>query len=402
MLCQMAPSSASEPRRPLPFAADGEPAGPPPGLLSRFLSTLGREAEALAATLWVETDGGLCLVAAEPPGLPLTEVAPHPGVEAEQAIREEAVRSVEVDPSDEGPPLLQDRIGAARIVVLPVPSGPRSVPAAICLYRAAPTDPPADRLFAWHRWARLVADLLPPGGEVPRLPPSSGPAEVPVGLAELSGGLARRVTERLAAVRPALRQAGRLIDPEVPARRFLDYALEGLDRAEDLLDRLAVYAGTRSLRIALFDPTALAGEVVRRLEDERPPQVRLTALVVPGSPRVVGDRELVGTALDELVRNALTAAPGGTEVTLRVEPEEEGIRFEVTDDGMGMEREVLRRATEPFFSTRRPDRHPGLGLAFVHGVARSHEGRLVLSSGPGKGTVARLWLPPRPGDREAG
>jgi signal transduction histidine kinase len=400
MLSSMGTSSASDPRHPSPVSSAGAAGGPSFDLLARLLATLGREAEALAATLWIETDGGLCLIAAEPAGLPLTEVAPHPGSEAEQAIREGAVRSVEVTPSQEGPPLLQDRIGAARIVVLPVPLGSGPVPAAVCLYRAAAEDPPVERLFAWHRWARLVSDLLPTGQGLPPLRPAMGPAQAPPGLEELSGGLARRVAERLAAVRPALRQAGLLLDPEVPAQRFLHYALEGLDRADDLLDRLAVYAGMRSIRLTLFDPTALAGETVRRLEDERPPQIRLTALVVPGTPRIAGDRELVSAAVDELVRNALVAAPGGTEVTLRVDPEEDGIRFEVRDEGVGMEREVLRRATEPFFSTRRPDRHAGLGLAFVHGVARAHDGRLVLSSGPGTGTTARLWLPPRPGERE--
>jgi signal transduction histidine kinase len=286
-------------------------------------------------------------------------------------------------------------------VVLPVPSGSDPVPAAVCLYKAGTMDPPVDRLFAWHRWSRLAADLLPVGRDLEPLRPIPVSAPPPPGLEELSGGLARRVAERLAAVRPALRQAGLLLSPEEPARRFLQYALEGLDRADDLLDHLAVYAGTRQLRVSLFDPTALAGELLRRMEEERPAQVRFTALVVPGLPRIAGDRELVTAAVDELVRNALVAAPGGTEVVVRVNPEEDGIQFEVRDEGAGMDQDVLRRATEPFFTTRRPDRHAGLGLAFVHGVARAHDGRLTLSSGPGAGTTARLWLPPRPGERDA-
>lgn len=65
----------------------------------------------------------------------------------------------------------------------------------------------------------------------------------------------------------------------------------------------------------------------------------------------------------------------------------------VTDTGVGMAPEVLARATEPFFTTRRGRGGSGLGLASVADFVRRAGGRLVLESEVGRGTTATLWLP---------
>ena len=56
-----------------------------------------------------------------------------------------------------------------------------------------------------------------------------------------------------------------------------------------------------------------------------------------------------------------------------------------------MSREVLRRAREPFFTTRR-GRRRGLGLSIAAGILRRHGGEVSLSSAPGQGTTVRLNL----------
>ena len=65
--------------------------------------------------------------------------------------------------------------------------------------------------------------------------------------------------------------------------------------------------------------------------------------------------------------------------------------LEITDDGKGMELDVLSRAFEPFFTTKHG--HRGLGLALVYGIVTNHGGSLALSSQPGQGTSVRMYLP---------
>jgi nitrogen-specific signal transduction histidine kinase len=65
---------------------------------------------------------------------------------------------------------------------------------------------------------------------------------------------------------------------------------------------------------------------------------------------------------------------------------------EITDNGGGIEAEVLPRIFEPFFTTKRGG-HRGLGLAWVYGIVTNHGGGVAVSSQAGSGTSVRIYLP---------
>jgi CheY-like chemotaxis protein len=69
------------------------------------------------------------------------------------------------------------------------------------------------------------------------------------------------------------------------------------------------------------------------------------------------------------------------------------VAITVRDTGTGMDPETLKRAIEPFFSTKELGKGTGLGLSMVHGLAVQLKGALRLSSAPDIGTAAELWLP---------
>jgi nitrogen-specific signal transduction histidine kinase len=66
---------------------------------------------------------------------------------------------------------------------------------------------------------------------------------------------------------------------------------------------------------------------------------------------------------------------------------------EISDNGCGIEPEVLPRVFEPFFTTKRGASHRGLGLAWVYGIVTNHGGGVAISSKPGAGTSVRVYLP---------
>ena len=66
---------------------------------------------------------------------------------------------------------------------------------------------------------------------------------------------------------------------------------------------------------------------------------------------------------------------------------------EITDDGSGIEADVLPRIFEPFFTTKRGSKHRGLGLAWVYGIVTNHGGGVAVSSQQGAGTSVRVYLP---------
>src|SRR5206468_2830987 len=101
--------------------------------------------------------------------------------------------------------------------------------------------------------------------------------------------------------------------------------------------------------------------------------------------------------------NARDAMPEGGIITIGAREEigqaQEGLVHDqyvclwVCDTGIGMDEETLKRAGEPFFTTKGLGKGTGLGLSMVHGLAGQLQGRLVLKSRLGEGTTAEIWLP---------
>ena len=91
-----------------------------------------------------------------------------------------------------------------------------------------------------------------------------------------------------------------------------------------------------------------------------------------------------GTIPGEIVRRRFATAA-----------EESYLVISVSDTGVGMDEETKSRIFEPFFTTKGLDKGTGLGLAVVHGVAKSHNGFIDVNSKPGQGSTFRLFLPAR-------
>jgi len=93
-----------------------------------------------------------------------------------------------------------------------------------------------------------------------------------------------------------------------------------------------------------------------------------------------------------VVSNALDAMPQGGELRFQSQAENNWVRLEVVDTGIGMSAEILRRCFEPFFTTK--GKHgTGMGLALAYGTARRHGGSIAIESEPAKGTRVVLSLP---------
>lgn len=92
--------------------------------------------------------------------------------------------------------------------------------------------------------------------------------------------------------------------------------------------------------------------------------------------------------------NASEAVAQNGEVLVRtLNPDDEHIRIEITDNGVGIAEEDIPHIFEPFFSTKEHASGIGLGLAIVHGIVQSHKGKTDVRSDRGKETTISITLP---------
>jgi two-component system sensor histidine kinase RegB len=165
-----------------------------------------------------------------------------------------------------------------------------------------------------------------------------------------------------------------------------------IERCRGILDRM-------SGRVARHEGEA--GRVLRRDEVEEvflegelgdaARRVDLRVDVPPGA--TLGSRADFAAVVLPLVRNSIDASAPDARIGVAVARERERVRVRVRDEGHGMDAEVLRRAGEPFFTTRPPGRGTGLGLFVVRLHAERLGGTLQLESAPGAGTTASVEWP---------
>lgn len=117
---------------------------------------------------------------------------------------------------------------------------------------------------------------------------------------------------------------------------------------------------------------------------------------------LLGSREQIALALNNLVSNAVRYSPMGSKVVIGAKSQDDNIEISVTDQGVGIPAGEIDRIFERFYRVD-PARHrstggTGLGLSIVKHVVASHGGDVRVWSVEGQGSTFTMTLPRRPGE----
>ena len=208
--------------------------------------------------------------------------------------------------------------------------------------------------------------------------------------------------------------AGALRDPEAAGpfitqiEREVDHLAQLVD---ELLDLSMIESGESPLKIEPVDPGLVIAGVAERIgpvADRRGIVVRV--LPEPNAAagvKVSADAARLGQALLNLAHNAVKYNRPGGEIRLGWEQAGQGIRFTVTDDGIGISAAHQRRIFERFYKVDRSREHDdadestgggsaGLGLAIVRHIAEAHGGSAGVESSEGIGSTFWIEVPRAP------
>jgi len=126
-------------------------------------------------------------------------------------------------------------------------------------------------------------------------------------------------------------------------------------------------------------------------------QITLNRVLPDKFPSLMGDKELLKTAIINLLGNAVKYSPEGASISFSLHEERDVIVIEVSDTGYGISEEDLPRIFEKFYRSKDPNisekAGTGLGLAMTLEIIDLHGGEIDVQSTPGEGTHFTVRIP---------
>lgn len=227
-------------------------------------------------------------------------------------------------------------------------------------------------------------------------------------LGSLAGGIAHDFNNILT---PIMGMA-ELIQEELAGndalRELTQNILEASERGAGLVRQILAFSRKSAHQ---FEPVSLQ-DILREagilLRATIPVSIEIHMDADPGCGRVKADPNQLHQVIMNLATNAFhavesaggridfilkeTALDGDSCAGLDLEPGRYA-RLSVEDNGVGMDRDVIDKIFDPYFSTKGVGKGTGLGLAVVYGIVKEHRGGISVESKPGRGTLFHLFLP---------
>lgn len=232
-------------------------------------------------------------------------------------------------------------------------------------------------------------------------------------IGRLAGGVAHDFNNMLSVILGHAEMSLNALPADDPLREHLEEIQKGATRSAELTRQLLAFARKQTISPRILDLNEAVGgllTMLRRLIGEN-----INLIWLPGEDllSVKVDPSQLDQILANLCLNARDAIKDVGRITIETGTAafdkaycERHVEFvpgtytmlAVTDDGCGMDAEMLARAFEPFFTTKDVGKGVGLGLATVYGIVRQNEGFINAYSEPGQGTRVTIYLPGHAGE----
>jgi PAS domain S-box-containing protein len=227
----------------------------------------------------------------------------------------------------------------------------------------------------------------------------------------LAGGIAHDFNNILGIILGMTELAIRDVPKESKTYQNLDHALKAIQRGIDLVNQILSFSRHNEQAHKPLHLAPILKETFKLLRASLPSTIEIhqeidvsrEADVVSSNPSQI-HQVLMNLCMNSA--HAMRENGGTLEVSLcriHFDPQDVGrppdlspgdyVRLSVSDTGHGMDRDIIERIFDPYFTTKGLGEGTGLGLGVVHGIAKGHDGTVTVYSELGKGTVFHVYLP---------
>ena len=226
----------------------------------------------------------------------------------------------------------------------------------------------------------------------------------------LAGGIAHDLNNILVPILGYAELAEDRIAPDDPLTSDLRQIIKGALRAKDMVAQILTFSRKVPQKSQLFQPHLVLLEALKLLQASLPSTIKIETEIATDCGAILADPTQFHQVVINLCTNAYHAMQEkggvlgvslakvivGEEDSKVISPEfvpGDYIVLGVSDNGYGIENKTLERIFDPYFTTKGKGGGSGLGLSVVHGIVKSCQGQITVSSEPGKGTSFHVYLP---------
>ena len=218
-----------------------------------------------------------------------------------------------------------------------------------------------------------------------------------VSLGELSAYVAHEIRNPLTGIRTTVQFVASKFKPRDPRREDLDDVIQELDRIEQIITGLLMFARPPQARSGPCDVHQVLERTLDLLDIQlRDSKVAVTRELGEGLPLVIADPDLLQQVLLNLCLNAIQAMPEGGELSIttgvrRYRTRRSLVDVSIADTGVGIPKDLMEKIFDPFFTTR--SMGTGLGLPISVQIVRDAGGVITAKNNSGGGATLRVSLP---------
>ena len=222
----------------------------------------------------------------------------------------------------------------------------------------------------------------------------------------MAGGIAHDFNNILSIILGNTELAIRDVPEWHPVKESLDEVRKACLRAKDVIRQLLSFSRKSEMQLRPLDISVILRESLKLIRSSLPSYVEIQQNFDEDIWTTLADPTQINQILINLSTNAADAiesAGGILSVSLenveiaRKDPElnlEPGryVKIRISDTGVGISAEDMERIFDPYYTTKNVGKGTGMGLAVVHSIVETHNGRINVSSTPGKGTTFEIFL----------
>lgn len=211
---------------------------------------------------------------------------------------------------------------------------------------------------------------------------------------ELTAGIAHELNEPLGRILGF----AQLIKKTGALREQQDQDIERIIKASlytrEIIKKLMIFSRQMPQQIVTVNLNDIIANILYFIDVRyQSRKIRVQQKLAPDLPTIQADPVQISQVLVNLITNAIHAMTTGGELWLSTIRKKEYVSLAVRDTGHGMTAEVKKKIFEPFFTTKPVGQGTGLGLSVVQGIVTSHQGKIIVTSKPGKGSKFEILLP---------